>query len=80
MNTNNTNTLSGVYATSLSDVDFNKSNVKELRKKTGMTQQAFGDYFGIPKRTIQDWEYERRQCNDYIFNLMVYKLQKEKMI
>lgn len=55
-------------------------NIKELRKKTGMTQKAFGEYFGIPKRTIEEWEGERRQCSDYLFDLMKYKLKKEGII
>lgn len=35
--------------------------IKELRTVCGMTQQAFSDYFGIPKRTIEDWEAGRRK-------------------
>ena len=54
--------------------------IKELRTKSGMTQQAFADYFGIPKRTIEDWEGNRRKCADYLLNLIQYKLEKENMI
>ena len=52
--------------------------IKELRTKSGMTQQAFGDYFGIPLRSIQNWEGGQRQCPEYLLNLMKYKLEKEK--
>ena len=55
-------------------------DIRELRKKTGMTQKAFSEYFGIPKRTIEDWEYGKRQCTDYLFDLMKYKLEKEGII
>ena len=54
--------------------------VKELRKLSGMTQKAFSEYFGIPKRTIEDWEGERRKCPEYLLNLMQYKLEKENII
>ena len=54
--------------------------VKELRTKSGMTQKAFAEYFGIPKRTIEDWETEKRKCSDYLLNLMQYKLEKENKI
>lgn len=54
--------------------------IKELRTKSGMTQKAFAEYFGIPKRTIEEWEGERRKCADYLLNLMQYKLEKENMI
>lgn len=53
---------------------------KELRRASGMTQQQFADYFGIPKRTIEDWERGARKCNDYLIDLMKYKLEKEKII
>ena len=55
-------------------------NIKELRTASGMTQKAFADYFGIPKRTIEDWEAERRTCNKYIVDLIEYKLKKENKI
>ncbi|MCR5250076.1 MAG: helix-turn-helix domain-containing protein [Lachnospiraceae bacterium] len=31
--------------------------IKEMRTKLHMSQQKFGDYFNIPLRTIQRWEY-----------------------
>lgn len=31
--------------------------VKEMRTQMGLSQQKFGDYFNIPLRTIQRWEY-----------------------
>ena len=31
-------------------------NIKELRKKTNMTQKEFADKYNIPVRTIQKWE------------------------
>ena len=54
--------------------------IKELRKLTGLSQQKFGDYFGIPKRTIQNWEAGVSECNPYIIELMVYKLKHEGLI
>lgn len=58
--------------------------VKELRTATGMTQAAFAEYFGIPKRTIENWEAAstsaKRPCPPYLLELMLYKLQKENRI
>ena len=34
--------------------------VKELREKMGMNRREFSDYYGIPYRTVQDWEAEKR--------------------
>lgn len=50
---------------------------KAIRQSSGMTQKQFSDYFGIPIRTIQDWESERRNCLPYILDLMEYRLKHE---
>lgn len=54
--------------------------IKELRKASGMTQQQFGDYFGIPKRTIQNWEAGVNKCPEYLLKLLEYKLKHEGLI
>jgi DNA-binding transcriptional regulator YiaG len=53
---------------------------KELRQASGMTQKEFSEYFKIPKRTVENWETEVRICNDYIIELLEYKLMKENII
>lgn len=54
--------------------------IKSLRAASGMTQQAFADYFGIPKRTIENWEGGQRKCPAYLLELMQYKLIHENLI
>ena len=54
--------------------------LKGLREASGMTRTQFAEYFGIPYRTIQDWELGSRKCNDYIIALMEYKLKREGLI
>jgi DNA-binding transcriptional regulator YiaG len=54
--------------------------IKELREASGMTQKAFAEYFGIPKRTVENWEGEKNQCPVYLLELMEYKLKKEGII
>lgn len=44
--------------------------VKEMRELLGLSQQKFGDKYGIPKRTIQDWEYEKMTPPDYVLKLL----------
>lgn len=53
---------------------------KELRDRSGMNMTQFSKYFGIPYRTIQNWESGERQCPSYLLELMAYKLKAEKMI
>jgi DNA-binding transcriptional regulator YiaG len=53
---------------------------KELRKVSGMSRTQFCEYFGIPYRTVQDWELGNRKCPEYLLGLMEYKLKHEGMI
>ncbi|MBP9996500.1 MAG: helix-turn-helix domain-containing protein [Lachnospiraceae bacterium] len=52
----------------------------KLREETGMNRRQFADYFGIPYRTIQDWELGNRKMSDYLLRLMVYKANTENII
>ncbi len=54
-----------------------KMTFKELRQASGMNLKQFGEYFDIPYRTVQDWEYGKRKCHEYLLKLMQYKLDKE---
>ena len=51
---------------------------KELRESSGMTRPQFAEYFGIPYRTVQNWELESRPCPTYLLELMKYKLDNER--
>lgn len=54
--------------------------IKELRTACGMTQQAFADYFNIPKRSIENWEYGKTEPPAYLIELIEYKLKREGLI
>lgn len=54
--------------------------ILELRNASGMTRPQFAEYFGIPYRTIQDWELGNRKCPEYLLDLMEYKLKNEGLI
>lgn len=43
---------------------------RELRMKTGLSMQKFGDKYGIPMRTVQGWELERFSPPEYMFTLL----------
>ena len=51
-----------------------------LREETGMNRSAFARYFGIPYRTVQDWELGNRRVPDYLLRLMAYKIRTEKLL
>ncbi len=44
--------------------------VKGIRERTGLSQARFGERYHIPKRTIEDWETERRTPPVYVVELL----------
>lgn len=57
-----------------------KDILKAMRKEAGMTQKDFAGYFGIPIRTVEDWERGIRHMPDYVLRLFIYKMEMEKLI
>lgn len=51
----------------------------ELRNATGLNRKQFAEYFGIPYRTVQDWELGKRQMPEYLFRLMEYRIRIEQL-
>ena len=51
--------------------------MKEFRLSTGLSQSKFADYFGIPVRTLQEWEQGRRKPPVYLLELLkrIWKLE-----
>ena len=53
-------------------------SIAALRKETGLSQEKFSRKYGIPKRTLQNWElYERdpehkeaRQAPPYVYSML----------
>ena len=54
-----------------------KQDVLFLREKAGMTRKEFCDFFDIPYRTMENWEFDEARCPIYLYELMKYKLEKE---
>ena len=52
-------------------------NTKETQIFDSMKDCA--NYFGIPYRTIQEWELGNRSMPQYLLRLMSYKVQMEKL-
>ena len=52
---------------------------KELRESTGMNRKEFCEYFGIPYRTVTEWERGTRKMPDYVLRLLAYKIEMENL-
>ncbi|MBE5921080.1 MAG: transcriptional regulator [Pseudobutyrivibrio ruminis] len=60
--------------------NINQMKLIELRESTGMTRREFCEYFGIPYRTMQDWELGNRKMPDYLLRLMIYKINIDQIL
>ena len=50
---------------------------KELRERSRMNMAQFAEYFGIPYRTVQNWEAGINKCPEYLLRLMEFKIDQE---
>lgn len=46
------------------------NKVKELREKTGLSQSKFAAQYGIPVKTLQNWEVNRVKPPAYLVTLL----------
>ena len=44
-----------------------------------MNRREFSHYYGIPYRTVQDWEAEKRELPEYLLRLMIYRAEMERL-
>jgi len=52
-------------------------NIKEMRKKLGDTQSEFAMRYGIPFRTVQNWETDKRNPPKYVIDLLEERIKKD---
>ena len=44
--------------------------IQEIRKMTGMSRAAFSERYGIPKRTLENWENGVATPPDYVIKML----------
>lgn len=47
-------------------------SIREIRSSVGLSQSAFSEALGIPKRTLEDWESGRRRPPEYVLSLISF--------
>ena len=52
--------------------------IKELRKSAGLSQSKFSAKFGIPVRTLQQWEQGISAPPEYLVRMMAYIMLLEE--
>ncbi len=56
-----------------------KMGMKEIRQRTGWSQSKFAEHFGIPVRTLQQWEQGKSAPPSYVTRMIAYILAFEKI-
>ena len=47
-------------------------SIRHVRAVTGLSQAAFAARYGIPRRSVENWEAESRRPPDYLPRLLAY--------
>lgn len=50
--------------------------ISRMRQQTGLSQRKFADLFGIPVRTLQQWEQQKSSPPPYVISMMEKLLPK----
>ena len=53
--------------------------LRELRETVGLNRKEFAEMYGIPVRTIEDWEYGKRKMPVYLLRLLAYKVRLDAL-
>ena len=66
----------------LQEMDMNNINqqIIDLRKETELNRKAFAEHFGIPLRTVEEWEAGRRTPPEHVPRLIKYQIEYEKLV
>ena len=52
--------------------------IKEIRAMTGLSQGKFAEKYGIPVRTLQNWEAEHREPPEYVLKLLLRCVEEDE--
>jgi transcriptional regulator with XRE-family HTH domain len=51
--------------------------IKEVRQKAGLTQVELANLYGIPRRTVEDWERGAHEPPEYVANLLIDRIKSD---
>ncbi len=55
-----------------------KERVAQIRKSTGLNRTDFCEYYGIPYKTVTDWEHGVRHAPEYVVRFLAYYVKMHK--
>lgn len=54
------------------------TTVKEIREKSGLSRVEFSERYGIPVRSMENWESGARKCPPYLIRLLDEAVTKDE--
>lgn len=52
-----------------------REEMKRIRAASGLSQAAFAKAYGIPRRTIENWESGSNTAPEYVLKLLAYVVE-----
>lgn len=52
---------------------------RDVRKLSSLSQTKFSEKYGIPKRTIEDWDAQKRAAPPYLLEFILLDVLEEKV-
>lgn len=68
--------LRGEYADE-NDLLFFFNPIRSIRNKTGLSQENFAARYNIPRQTIADWERGAHRPQDYLVDLLLFRVEHD---
>ena len=59
------------------NVNVGDIDIVELRKRYGLHRKQLSELLGIPRRTVENWEYKMAKCPEHWKMLIAYALYQE---
>ena len=66
-------------AEQLTELEMQQMELHTLRKELGLNRKDFALEYGIPLRTIEDWEHGKRKMPSYLLRLLAYKVKLDAL-
>ncbi len=63
----------------LTELELQQKKLYMLREELGLNRKEFALEYGIPLRTIEDWEHGKRKMPSYLLRLLTYKVKLDKL-
>ena len=54
-------------------LEYQQKELRLLRAELGLNRKEFALEYGIPLRTVEDWEHGKRKMPDYVLRSLIYK-------